>query len=51
MIAEGGWRNKIALPAMRALGIPVMDTWNGSATLWNYHYNYKVRAGAAPTTV
>ena len=39
---EGGWRNKIALPTMRALGIPVMNTWNSSATLWSYHYNYKV---------
>lgn len=41
---EGGWRNKIALPTMRALGIPVMNTWNSSATLWSYHYNYKVRS-------
>lgn len=41
---EGGWRNKIALPTMRALGIPVMNTWNSSATLWGYHYNYKVRS-------
>ncbi len=39
---EGGWRNKIALPTMRSLGIPVMNTWNSSATLWSYHYNYKV---------
>ena len=41
---EGGWRNKIALPSMHALGIPVMNTWNSSATLWSYHYNYKVGA-------
>ena len=42
MIVEGGWRNKIALPTMRSLGIPVMNTWNSSVTLWSYHYNYKV---------
>ncbi|KAK9832530.1 hypothetical protein WJX81_006130 [Elliptochloris bilobata] len=41
VIVEGGWRNKIALPAMHSLGIPVMNTWNSSATLWSYHYNYK----------
>lgn len=42
VIVEGGWRNKIALPTMRSLGIPVMNTWNSSVTLWSYHYNYKV---------
>ena len=42
VVVEGGWRNKIALPTMRSLGIPVMNTWNSSVTLWSYHYNYKV---------
>ena len=35
--ADGGWRNIIARPVMSAAGIPVLQTWNESVLLWNYH--------------
>ena len=40
IIVEGGWRNKIALPWMDALGVPVMRTWNETVPLWSYHHHY-----------
>lgn len=36
-VADGGWRNIIARPVMSAAGIPVLQTWNESMLLWNYH--------------
>lgn len=36
-VADGGWRNIIARPVMMAAGIPVLQTWNESMLLWNYH--------------
>ena len=36
-VADGGWRNIIARPVMSAVGIPVLQTWNESMLLWNYH--------------
>ena len=35
--ADGGWRNIAARPVMAAAGIPVLQTWNESVMLWNYH--------------
>ncbi len=37
LVAEGGWRNKIALPVMRDLGIPIIHTWNQTVPMWQYH--------------
>ncbi|CAL8465497.1 g5033 [Coccomyxa elongata] len=36
-IAEGGWRNKIANEVMRAAGVPVVEAWNETLPLWDYH--------------
>ena len=37
VMAEGGWRNRIALPYMHEAGIPVINTWNQSVHMWQYH--------------
>jgi len=37
MMADGGWRNQIAVPMMREAGIPVIHTWNQSLPMWQYH--------------
>eukprot|EP00884_Botryococcus_braunii_P003717 jgi/Botrbrau1/13346/Bobra.0158s0002.1 len=41
VLVEGGWRNKVALPIIEALGIPIMHTWNQTLPLWwtKNHYN------------
>lgn len=36
-VADGGWRNIIARPLMLSAGIPVLQIWNESTLLWNYH--------------
>lgn len=41
-IVEGGWRNKISLPIIEGVGIPVMHTWNLSVPLWEYHHGFQV---------
>lgn len=38
----GGWRNALADPAMRAAGVPVVQSYNESVPLWQMHrYNAK----------
>lgn len=44
-IVEGGWRNRLSLPVMARLGIPVMHTWNLSVPLWEYHHGFQVPLG------
>ena len=39
VVHEGGWRNQISRPVMHALGIPVIETWNKSIPIWQYHKN------------
>ena len=41
VIIEGGWRNRISQPAIEQLGIAVLDVWNVSLPLWDYHHNYQ----------
>ena len=36
-VVEGGWRNNISRAVMAAAGIPVLQVWNESTALWNYH--------------
>lgn len=42
VVAQGGWRNKIADPLIAGLSIPQMRTWNYSAGLWQFHHHYQV---------
>jgi hypothetical protein len=42
IIVEGGWRNKITLPVIDRLGIPIIHTWNQSVPLWEYHHGFQV---------
>lgn len=44
-MAEGGWRNKIALPVMTQLGIPVIHTWNQTLPMWQYHTHFNTKEG------
>lgn len=44
IIVEGGWRNKITLPLIERLGIPIVHTWNLSVPLWQYHHSFQVSA-------
>ena len=37
---RGGWRNELAEPMMRALGIPSLKTWNQTVPMWQYYHNY-----------
>ncbi|DBA69131.1 TPA: hypothetical protein ACH3X2_013099 [Trebouxia sp. C0005] len=39
VVHEGGWRNQLSRPVMTALGIPVIETWNRSVPIWQYHKN------------
>ena len=39
IVHEGGWRNQISRAAMKPLGIPVIETWNTSVPIWQYHKN------------
>lgn len=39
VVLEGGWRNQISRPLMQGLGIPVVETWNASVPIWQYHKN------------
>ena len=39
---EGGWRNKLSLPVIARLGIPVIHTWNLSVPMWEYHHGFQV---------
>ncbi|BDA49809.1 hypothetical protein COCOBI_14-4290 [Coccomyxa sp. Obi] len=41
IIVEGGWRNKITLPVIERLGIPIVHTWNLSVPLWQYHHSFQ----------
>lgn len=43
VIVEGGWRNKLTLPLIAKLGIPIVHTWNQSVPLWEYHHGFQVR--------
>lgn len=36
-VVEGGWRNIISRAVMAAADIPVLQIWNESTALWNYH--------------
>ena len=45
VLAEGGWRNKIALPVLEGLGVPIIRTWNQSLPMWQYHTNYSEKDG------
>lgn len=42
VIVGGGWRNRLTLPVIERLGIPVMHTWNQSVPLWEYHHGFQV---------
>ena len=42
VIVEGGWRNKLTLPQIEKLGIPIVHTWNHSVPLWEYHHGFQV---------
>ena len=42
VIVRGGWRNRLTLPVIEKLGIPIMDTWNQSVPLWEYHHGFQV---------
>jgi hypothetical protein len=44
VIVDGGWRNKLTLPVMKELGIPIVHTWNLSVPLWQYHHSFQVHA-------
>ena len=39
IVHEGGWRNQLSRPVMTALGIPIIETWNRSVPIWQYHKN------------
>ena len=39
VVLEGGWRNQISRPLMQGLGIPIVETWNASVPIWQYHKN------------
>ncbi|EIE18670.1 hypothetical protein COCSUDRAFT_45154 [Coccomyxa subellipsoidea C-169] len=41
VILEGGWRNRVTLPVMEKLGIPIVHTWNLSVPLWQYHHSFQ----------
>lgn len=45
IIAEGGWRNKLALPVINALGIPIINTWNQSLPMWQFHTHFSEKHG------
>ena len=45
IVAEGGWRNKMALPVIEKLGIAIMNTWNQSLPMWQYHTNFSEQDG------
>ncbi|KAK9821784.1 hypothetical protein WJX81_002796 [Elliptochloris bilobata] len=36
-VLDGGWRNKLATPIFQERGIPVLDTWNQTTELWEFH--------------
>eukprot|EP00884_Botryococcus_braunii_P023107 jgi/Botrbrau1/9480/Bobra.0252s0098.2 len=40
-VVAGGWRNRIALPVMEQLGIPIMHTWNTSLPIFHFHHNFQ----------
>ena len=42
VIVEGGWRNKLTLPQIEKLDIPIVHTWNHSVPLWEYHHGFQV---------
>ena len=42
VVVGGGWRNRLTLPVIEGLGIPVMHTWNQSVPLWEYHHGFQV---------
>jgi hypothetical protein len=39
IVAEGGWRNKLAREAIKELEIPTMAIWNESLPIWEYHHH------------
>lgn len=43
VLMEGGWRNKLASPVMTQLGVPILQIWNHSMPLWQYHHNFQVK--------
>ena len=49
VIVEGGWRNKLTLPQIEKLGIPIVHTWNHSVPLWEYHHGFPVRSQTTPS--
>lgn len=51
IIVEGGWRNKMTLPVIERLGIPIMHTWNLSVPLWEYHHGFQVSCLLAPVAL
>lgn len=36
-VVDGGWRNVVSRAVMAAADIPVLQIWNESTALWNYH--------------
>ena len=44
VVVGGGWRNRLTLPVIERLGIPIMHTWNQSVPLWEYHHGFQVYA-------
>ena len=49
VIVEGGWRNKLTLPQIEKLGIPIVHTWNHSVPLWEYHHGFQVGLKCSPS--
>ena len=43
VLVEGGWRNRLQLPMIAKLGIPIIHTWNLSVPMWEYHHGFQVR--------
>jgi hypothetical protein len=41
VVVRGGWRNRMTLPVIERLGIPIMHTWNQSVPLWEYHHGFQ----------
>lgn len=37
MRPSGGWRNQLANDYMERVGVPIVHTFNWTATLWQYH--------------
>ena len=43
VLVEGGWRNRVMHGVMQRLGIPMVQIWNQSMPIWDFHHNFQTK--------